>query len=234
MMNSKAYYDQIVSHYDQISEKKDRFLIGIERIILESMAKVVINRYLDIGCGNGIRSNRIIRALNPGRSVLLDESHKMIEQVRKIVDDSTDVIESNFLNFYTKDRFSLITCLWNVLGHLDSRDTRLDFLRKIYELLGEDGTVFIDVNNRYNMQYYGVSNVLHNITRDLLTKSGAGLFQLKFSGDVSHVYIHHPFELDGIISKAGFSRFKKFYVDYDTGVSKRSFFSGQILYQLHK
>ena len=58
--------------------------------------------------------------------------------------------------FESAERFDVITCLWNVLGHVPTAEKRLHALSAIASLLTPNGRFFLDVNHRYNARSYGV------------------------------------------------------------------------------
>ena len=47
--------------------------------------------------------------------------------------------------------FDIITCLWNVLGHIFPFARRIEVLRKFARLLSPQGKLFIDVSHRYTL-----------------------------------------------------------------------------------
>ena len=67
-----------------------------------------------------------------------------------------------------EDRFSVITCLWNVLGHVETNQKRLTALTRMRRLLSDDGVIFIDVNNRYNAVNYGVLPTIGRMLYDFI------------------------------------------------------------------
>src|SRR6202034_945404 len=51
--------------------------------------------------------------------------------------------------------FDVITCLWNVLGHIFPSASRLGGLRQFARLVSPHGRIFVDVQHRYNARHYG-------------------------------------------------------------------------------
>jgi 2-polyprenyl-3-methyl-5-hydroxy-6-metoxy-1,4-benzoquinol methylase len=68
----------------------------------------------------------------------------------------------------TGDPFDAILCLWNVLGHIESNQKRLTALKNMKGLLSPKGTIFIDVNNRYNANSYGYFRTLGRLLFDVI------------------------------------------------------------------
>lgn len=67
-----------------------------------------------------------------------------------------------------EEPFQVITCLWNVFGHVPEQH-RLIFLENLRNLLAREGRLYIDVNNRYNSRAYGWKVVLKNMLRDFVS-----------------------------------------------------------------
>ena len=51
--------------------------------------------------------------------------------------------------------FDVVTCLWNVLGHILPSAARAEMLRQFARLVSAEGKIFIDLNHRYNARHYG-------------------------------------------------------------------------------
>ncbi|ARV12798.1 hypothetical protein BTO09_10745 [Gilvibacter sp. SZ-19] len=229
VMNSKSYYNAIAKNYSKLARKRLKYLMAVEAIITKSQN---IDSYLDIGCGDGKRSLRIIDQLKPRKVVLLDESDQMLQNINASQLGVIEVKVGNYLSQPIETKFDLITCLWNVFGHLESKEIKLLFLEKIHNSLTESGILFLDINNRYNLKSYGIKAVFQNIFKDFTGKQNAGYYSLNAGTDISsQVYIHNPFEMDKLLKRAGFSKVKKYYIDYDTGEEKSTFLEGQILYR---
>jgi SAM-dependent methyltransferase len=232
-INSVEYYDKVASSYSEMINKRKDYLLAIENEIYQIKK---VKNYLDIACGDGIRSLRIIKNIKPSKSVLLDESPEMLKHVNMDNDrDSILLVNQDFLNFESNIRFDLITCLWNVFGHLPSRSEKSKFVEKMFSLCEKNGKVYLDINNRYNIRHYGVKNFLKTVFKDAIHLKNRGKFKLKLPNNVmSSVYIHTPWELDKMINSAGFSIDEKAYFDYESGERVQNFWNGQILYKLSK
>jgi 2-polyprenyl-3-methyl-5-hydroxy-6-metoxy-1,4-benzoquinol methylase len=138
-----------------------------------------------------------------------------------------------------EEGFDVITCLWNVLGHVRTGQKRLLALRKMRSLLYQDGLIFLDINNRYNAESYGWARSFARGLYDLLRPS-------ETNGDVSFVWhigreriqsTGHVFsrrEVETLISQAGLRVRKRYVISYETGEQRRYFFLGQLLYVLEK
>jgi 2-polyprenyl-3-methyl-5-hydroxy-6-metoxy-1,4-benzoquinol methylase len=228
-----AAYDCIAPEYPQICERRLAYLKSIERLILHQIPPAS-RSMLDVGSGDGRRAQRIAAAAGIKTLVLLEPSTAMRQHwpsgVRglPIRAEDLDTVE---------ETFDVITCLWNVLGHVSSETQRVHVLRQFARLLSPNGIVFIDVNHRYNMREYGFLKTLGRMALDYLISN-------ERNGDViarwtvgemifatsGHVFTHREFIR--LTRQAGLQIKKRISVDYRSGDVRRSAFGGNLLYCL--
>ncbi len=135
--------------------------------------------------------------------------------------------------------FDVITCLWNVLGHIFPSAGRAEVLRQFARLLSPGGRIFIDVSHRYNARHYGVLPTAFRFIKDCLLpheKNGdvtaawnLGEAQCATRG---HVFTHKEFR--ALCQAAGLTIEKRFVVDYATGQQHRWSINGNLLYVLRR
>jgi len=237
-MSSWRYYDAIAPKYRSVFERRRKFLEGVDRVVL-AHSPAIVNEYLDVGCGDGIRSAELARRCGARHVTLVDSSPKMAQVCEENCKERLrsapfEVRQGQVSDCGFEERsVDLVTCLWNVPGHLASRESRVALLVELRRLLaGEGSRVVVDVNNRYNLEAYGFRSVLCNLLKRCLCLRSAGLFTL-VEGDVEEVvYIHSPFEFEKVAEEAGLRVVEKFYVDYKTGRFRRFFWQGQVVYVL--
>jgi 2-polyprenyl-3-methyl-5-hydroxy-6-metoxy-1,4-benzoquinol methylase len=189
---------------------------------------------LDIGAGDGSRAVRIAAQSAIKRIVLVEPSRAMIAQapngceVRQV--RAEELRETDL-----GEKFDAITCLWNVLGHIRSKDERLRAVRAIDALLSSGGRLFLDVNHRYNVRSYGIVATVTRFLGDRLLPSDS-------RGDViptwtiagrsistyGHVFTHH--EIVELTREAGLDIEERLIVDYKYGSLHRYSFLGNLLY----
>jgi 2-polyprenyl-3-methyl-5-hydroxy-6-metoxy-1,4-benzoquinol methylase len=230
---SQKLYDQMADSYTEVSAKRTNYLESISNLVIENAPKNVI-RYLDAGAGDGIRSMKIAKSVNAKSVTLIDNSLEMIELCKKW--NVEKVQHSSIADFISVKKFNLITSLWNVFGHMNTRDERILSLRNIKSLLSDDGILMLDVSNRYNINY-GYPNVLKNIILDYLPvrSSKLGWYEFSYKNSKYPVYLHSPFEILKIIKESGLKISKKFSVNYENGkISNNWAFDGQIFFVLKK
>ena len=224
-------YDELAAQFSVLSDGRSAYLRTVDRLILHH-APEQVDAYLDIGSGDGQRGFRLGQALRAKQVHLLEPNRSMFN-LQDALPQLPDVVRHNTspLKHCPSLRFDVITCLWNVFGHILPSDERLQTLSLIRSWLKPDGIFLADINNRLNISHYGLTSVLKNIIRDLF-KDEAGLFALPCGEGAYSVYLHSPAEFDSLCTQAGFMIVKKYYVDYDTGRRRSHQWMGQILYLL--
>ena len=134
-------------------------------------------------------------------------------------------------------KFDVITCLWNVIGHLSPATTRIEALRQFARLLSPEGKIFVDVNHRYNARLYGPMRTALRWLRDQVSwdeKNGDVVVTWNV-GEMpcttrGHVFTGKEFRSHSLA--AGLSIEKMFVVDYATGELRRRNWQGNLLYVL--
>lgn len=230
MNSSKDYYDSIAKEYAAISAKRKPFLEQVNALIIANTPKG--GDYADIGAGDGMRSSVIAHGIEARSCTLIDESAELLGHVPK--DLKTEIIQDSIVTLDLQERFDVVSCLWNVLGHLPDLEQRDEAVLRIARSVRPGGLAFIDVNNRYNVLEYGLENVMRNVKADACGTIGRGWYPIAQSNSETKVYIHHPFELDPILERSGFKIVQRFHVDYLSGDLQAEFWKGQVLYMLRK
>lgn len=228
MISSKEYYSNISKDYLAISQERENYLNTVNQLII-SNAPTRTQAYLDIGAGDGMRSRLIKSKINANKTILIDNCPEMFE-------DEGDIkfINSDILEFTTDLKFDVVTCLWNVMGHVGDKRQREQAFHNIAKLLREGGKFFIDVNNRYNINAYSFKNVVTNVCKDVLHIPHRGYFSIGKGEDATQVYIHHPFELERLAKSCGLKLIEKTYINYSSGIIESKFYKGQVFYIFSK
>ena len=226
-----AAYDALAPFYSSLLEARKQYLRGVEDIITTHAGGA--NSLLDIGSGNGVRALRIASARGIDDVTLVEPSDGM----RRESAENTAVWKRSTSEISEEARFDLITCLWNVLGHVDGAQDRSILLSRLKSFLTPSGMLFLDVNHRYNAGSYGWPRTAARMMRDYFfpsEKNGdviaswqAGQQRIRTRG---HVFTHA--ELLRLFQRAGLRIKNRWIVDYRNGTQHRFSVFGNLLYQL--
>jgi SAM-dependent methyltransferase len=228
-------YDALAPHYREYAERKSAYLSAIDSFIAAHAPRNPA-ALLDVGAGDGVRGMALAKALGAGIAVLADASVEMIARCRLLNPAESWLCEAQKLPA-TSHRFDVILCLWNVLGHLPDRATRVQALRAMHAVLAPGGRVFFDVNNRQNARNYGRLRVFGRVIADAIMpdeRRGDAAFEWKI-GETSFPAMGHlftPAEIEGIVRDSGLRVIRRAAVDYATGEISASRWGGQLVYEL--
>ena len=227
-----AAYDAFAPFYSAYANPRAPYLRKVEDLVIAHAQGA--GSLLDVGAGDGSRALRIAQAAKLARLVLLEPSAGMRTQCPRSVEiwphSAVDVPGSGL-------PFDVITCLWNVMGHLEGTEQRLSALRKLKNRLAPQGMVFLDVSHRYNAESYGWRMTLLRMAGDFFLRS-------KKQGDVTvvwkageqtirttgHVFTHR--EIKRLVRQAGLKILRRWIISYETGRESKLPFRGHLLYQL--
>ncbi len=189
---------------------------------------------LDVGAGEGTRAEALAHAAGINEVVLLEPSAAM----RSLMLSSREVWTSRIEDLELPDRrFDVITCLWNVLGHVTTAKKRLRALQNMKALLSPTGRLFLDVQNRHNARAYGTIPTFGRWLCDAIAPSS-------HNGDVTvhwrtsegelltYGHVFTPKEISDLFREAGIKIVKKDFVDYATGELCTSRFAGSMFFVL--
>jgi len=132
-------------------------------------------------------------------------------------------------------RFDVITCLWNVLGHIRRVEDRERAMWGMADRLMPGGKCFLDVNHRYNFRSYGVIASAARFIRDsaFYNESNADViatWDLGGSSISTHGHVFTDREVRQLAAAAGLSIEDRIVVDYGSGKVRRFAFEGNLLY----
>lgn len=227
-----AAYDKLAAEYAVFSQRRSRYLRAVENHIVLRIP-VGAQSMLDIGAGDGSRAMRIAAAAKLPTVVLLEPSAGMAgaaasgaEHWRMRAEDLDPVAISQ--------RFDVITCLWNVLGHVPWAG-RLRTLSAAARLLSDHGRLFLDVNHRYNARSYGWLATCARWAKDSAVRSprtgvvivnwSVGTDRISTSG---HVFRHR--EIVSLARQSGLDLIERIIIDYEDGAVRRLPWLGNLLY----
>ena len=116
-------YDELAPSYGFVSAARDAYLRAVDEIIVSRIAGNA-NSMLDVGSADGHRAMRIADSARISNVILVEPSAGMrnlcLQNTRaEIWPHRAEELPE------TEDRFSVITCLWNVLGHIETNQMRM-------------------------------------------------------------------------------------------------------------
>lgn len=230
-LDAVAAYDRVAPWFAPIQAARHAYCDAIDCLIAANLPAEA-HSMLDVGSGDGIRAEGIAGAVS--ELVFLEPSTGM----RRLIRSQREVWTSRIEESRSANRnFDVITCLWNVLGHVASQEKRLQALRNMLELLSTDGVLFLDVQNRYNARHYGALKTAARMVYDRIRPS-------QRNGDVTvrwpteggpvaaygHVFTRKEMLL--LFREADLSVKKSLIIDYATGEICSSQLAGSMFFIL--
>jgi 2-polyprenyl-3-methyl-5-hydroxy-6-metoxy-1,4-benzoquinol methylase len=233
--DSARPYDALAPHYREYASTRSAYLDAVDRFVAERVPAGSVS-LLDVGAGDGIRAMAIARAQGISEVILCEPSSEMAKRCQMLGPSQVWEFPAETIPD-TNLRFDVITCLWNVLGHLEGSAARLRALCRIRALIRPHGRLFIDVNNRHNAAAYGWLRVLGRIVLDAVSpdeRRGDAQFDWQIAGRLFPAMGHlfTPAEARGLFERTGFRLLEWTAIDYANGKRSRSPFMGQLVYML--
>lgn len=236
MHSSEDFYTKFAASYEAYASGKKNYLTSVDTFIIENAGHA--RSIVDVGAGNGKRGKKIAGMLGVKSLTLIDSSDGMLGFMRNV--HGANIIKADISSekFKPDTTYDVALCLWNVLGHI-SNQSRSIALKNLASLVKNNGLIFLDVNNRYNIAHYGLRAGFRNILKDIfLPNISNGDFPLTINTDTgsidTSVHIFSPFEIRRLIKSAGLTIEKVCTIDYRTGIKMNNPFSGQLVYKLKK
>lgn len=237
MQPSKTFYTRFAGSYSGYAAQKESYIHSVDNFIRDE-AGFSSGAVIDVGAGDGKRGKRLANSLGASEIVFVDNSEGMVQILKDIPGASVVSADISQIHFSHESTYETVLCLWNVLGHVPYQG-RATALKNLSSLVGENGHIFLNVNNRYNKAQYGIRSVMKNIFKDIFVRSRSnGDFPLKVMTDEgefsTNVHIFSPFEVERMIKKAGLKIVKRKCIDYRTGEYRNALWKGQLVYKLKK
>lgn len=232
------FYDSLAPRFREYADRRRAYLDAVDELVVEGIRGRTL---LDVGSGDGVRILRLARRTGIGRLTLCEPSAAMrrlcvaaeLPSRAMVLDVRAEDVDR------IEDRFDNVTCLWNVLGHVESMRERVRALRAMATCLVPGGTLQFDVNNRYNVRAYGWRSAARQRLRDwrhpersngeVAVEIVVGATTVRGRG-----YLFSPAEVDAMVADAGLRVIRRAWVDYDTGRLRATRYEGQLFYRVMK
>lgn len=232
-MDPVAAYERIAPVFSHLAAQRKPYLDRIDQLVLSGIPPGS-SSMLDVGSGDGARARHITHTRGISELVLLEPSLAM--QGNHLADAKIWAMRAEELHSVQAE-FDVITCLWNVLGHIFPASARAEVLRQFARLLSPPGRIFVDVNHRYNARHYGSPQTAWRFLRDLVAwdeKNGDVMVTWNV-GETSCKTLGHVFtdnEFRSLSRAAGLQIENQFVIDYSTGELRHRSWEGHLLYIL--
>jgi SAM-dependent methyltransferase len=231
-------YDRIAPFFSDISDRRKRYLASIDRLVA-AMVPSGSRSLLDAGAGDGRRALLIAKDCGLDEVVLLEPSPGMMKEpaaasaVWKLRAEDLGPERAGVEG--CNRHFDVITCLWNVLGHIRPEVARLHVLRELGELLSPEGRLFVDVNHRYNSRAYGLFQTVGRFLHDRLSPNEANgdvTVSWNFGKEQYRTYGHvfTDQEIRRLSEQANLVVCERVVVDYETGETRDRAWDGNLFY----
>jgi SAM-dependent methyltransferase len=130
----------------------------LQNIYLKNRLKgLKLKRFLEVGSGNGLLSNVILKSGLTGVGCDLNkgacENNKVLNS-QYIQNKSYQVLNQDFMEFDESDKFDVIISAF-VIEHLENSELEI-FINKMKRLLSEDGKIILFVPS--SMNYWGIED----------------------------------------------------------------------------
>ncbi len=224
-------YDQIASEFRELSQRRSAYLDAVDALVIGAIPRYA-RSLLDIGTGDGRRALKAAGAAEIREVVLAEPSSGM----RALIPPGHETWDAGIEALPSGREFDVVLCLWNVLGHVPT-EHRVTGLRNLARLCTDEGLIFLDVLNRYNVAESGLFPVVERRLRDIFLPS-------ENNGDVAVKWIVHGQtveteghvftvkEMDGLFKQAGLSVVERIVLDYRTGRRQSRLSAGNLFYVL--
>ena len=183
-------YDAFSSEYRNYSQQKSRYISAVDDLIVD-LFKGKSDRMLDFGAGDGVRGAGLKERLKSNYLVQSDISSEMMARCEAL--GGADQVWGAQASWpETTGSFDLIVCLWNVLGHVPDRQSRVGTLKRLRSLMHTQGRLCFDVNNRHN-RVYGKTRIVWRRVVDFIRpdeRRGDAVFDWTINGVVYPAYGH--------------------------------------------
>lgn len=231
-------YDAIAPVYEDYSNAKLPYLDAVDELVINEISSDA--RVLDVGAGDGRRLSKIQKSMSLTECVAVEPSSEMAKICRAAANCKVLEVFAEELAEQDIGTFDVITALWNVFGHINSKEKRVLALRAIASKLKPDGLFIMDVNNRHNAVAYGSMKVFGRAILDGIAfdeKRGDAHYEWKI-GDRTFPGFGHlftPQEIEDLFIQADLMVVERLSINYENGGVSKSPYKGQLFYKLkHK
>lgn len=228
ILTSEEFYAKNYDYYENEKSEKASYMEAVNSFVAKNFEDGPI---LDVGCGDGMRALKVFSEYKSD-IVGLDSCLEMCEKanqngIKNVLYENIISPSENMMSRF-QGCFGTILCLWNVLGHIIHLEDRERAVRNMSELLTTRGILFVDVNNRLNMDQYGFFHSMRNGILGIFQKK-KGIFMLPINNLITQVYLSTRGEFIDLLNSGGLCVERVIYINYRDGVVVNNPLHGQML-----
>jgi len=225
-----AAYDRIAPGFRELSQARAAYLHAVDAEILRRVNGAA--SLIDIGAGDGLRAWRIAERSGIREIVLVEPSAAM----RDLLPAGCEVWDARLESLPDRGRcFDVVLCLWNVLGHVPTRELRSAALNNLRALASASGMIFLDILNRYNVAECGAGVVLGRFLRDMYFPNDGDVavrWRTSAGEAAARGHVFTPKEMNDLLREAGLKVVERLVLDYRSGERRSWAGRGNLLYVL--
>ena len=148
-----SVWNEVASFYHKRWAKNEVGPFGVTKKLLE-LSKIKKNdRVLDLACGTGLVTKKLIRKVgSKGEIFAIDSSESAIKIAKKWIGNSKNLhfVKADAENVQFKTKFDAITCQYALFFFPDEQKV----LKNMKRFLKKNGTITLVVHGKYNVPYF--------------------------------------------------------------------------------
>lgn len=225
--STNAAYSRLANDYSSISSERQEYLDAVDRLVRPYLPG---KKILDVGSGDGQRIQQLAKLSRPSSVLCLEPSEGMYELITSKTTLTALKQPAQVFNPDLCTKYDVITCLWNVLGHIPYEDLPATLLN-LNAYLVTDGVLVFDINNRHNKSYGRFVGWYRRILDRFFFRPSRGdaAFTKTVNGQSTtlrgHLFTHR--EVLNLLASAGFQVIRHLTVNYSTGSVSSGLYDGQ-------
>lgn len=236
------HFNELSENYDEKSYKRNKYIDAINNEILNNLVNIKNTKILDIGCGTGSRTKKILNKLESYNYYGCDISTEMIKKAKE--NGLKNIKYGDVTNLpYGNGEFDVVLCLFNVLGYVHDKNDLDKAFSEIARVAHKNSVILIDVMNQQHIGEgleYHKNQVSHFLTfiKSVFTfgKTYGQLFYIEHNNDKLQGYVRgfKEKELTKVILRNNMQINNIKVVGYDTGTIYQEKRKGQLFFNLSK
>jgi len=220
-------YTCLANDYPSICSDRQQYIEAIDNLVYPLLTG---RKVLDVGSGDGKRIQRLVELACPESVLCVEPSEGMFALLTANSSLPALMQSAQTFNPELSNKFDVVTCLWNVLGHIPYAELKATLVH-LNTYLVSSGVLIFDVNNRHNIQYGRLVSLYRRILDQFFFYPSRGdVCFAKSAGAISTTLYGHLFthkEVVSLLESTGFRVLRHCTVNYSNGLVSSSLHHGQ-------